>query len=227
MKKSLLFVFTFINLVSYKLAYCGQNIEIHYSHSKPRTAEERVLIDLTVAWQTGCTFPDLSQSTEAGSTTLNIFLDGDGNPRKIEVAETTGSSTENNIIIAAIKRCNFARRVGIEDVPSYFNITFVVNWNPGEQEPKTGLQTCLRRPYYPLPARRLKQEGTVIWAVRPTKNNQFEKKLLVDSNSKSLNQHTEKELDRCLQNPDVAQSIRDHYKDDKWEEFGADYQLPK
>jgi hypothetical protein len=76
-------------------------------------------------------------------------------------------------------------------------------------------------------AYREKEEGIIKWAVRPIANNQFEKKLLAQSNSKILNSHAEEELEKCLQNPDVAQSIRDNFKDGEWDEFHSEYELPK
>jgi hypothetical protein len=82
MKKTSLFAVLLLNLAYCNLAYCEQGIDIQYSQSPPRTAEEEVILRSTVGWQTGCTIPDLSKSAQAGSATLKLFLNKYGSPKK-------------------------------------------------------------------------------------------------------------------------------------------------
>lgn len=199
-----------------------------FSLSPSTTGKRDSQLGESVGWKTGCAMPDLSKSTKAGTAKINVFLNRDGTTKKIELESSTGSTEENKIISETLKNCKYYHHNGEpQRFPMYFYKTLTFNWPVGNNKPRIGLQRCMRLSHYPSPALHSKIEGTVVWAVRPTDTEEFEKKLVTSSGAKILDEHTKRELNKCLQNPDIIKSIRENFMDGKWDEYRAEYHLKK
>jgi len=222
MKKILLFIVIFI-----KLVYCNKAIASPFSLSPYKLAQDEIALRTEVNWQTGCALPELSKSINGGEATLNVFLNGDGTTKKIEIEKSTGPPEENLVLINTFKNCDFIERSPTSPYPLYFYKSFELKWPLDGKNSLIGLQRCMRTFKYPTMARKLHIEGNVIWKVRPAAGHKFEKELVVAPKDKILKNHSEAQLDKCLKNPDIAQSIRDHFTEGKWDEFRVDYKLIK
>lgn len=221
MKSSFTIIVLFVQVALCNLAYAWQ-----FSMSPSAIAKSEHILRESVKWQTGCTIPDLHNSKTAGKAALNIFLNTDGSTKKIEIEQSSGTEEQNKLIITALSNCRFFNnKDNIYRFPSYFYKTLTYAWPVGDNRPKIGLKRCLLIPEYPAAARAARLEGKVTWGVRPLDNNQFEKRLLLDSNVSILNRNLERAVDKCLENPDIAQSIRDNFKNGAWDELSLNYQM--
>ena len=222
MKKILLLITVLI-----KLVYCNHVFANPFSLSPYQLAQNEIELRTNVDWQTGCALPELSKSVNGGEATLNVFLNGDGTTKKIEIEKSTGTPEENLVLINTFKNCDFIERSPTTPYPLYFYKSFEIKWPFDGKNSLIGLQRCMRTFKYPTMARARHIEGNVIWKVRPTADNKFEKELVVAPKDKILISHSQSQLDKCLKNPDIVKSIRDNFKDGKWDEFRVDYKLTK
>lgn len=171
----------------------------NFSLSPSTIAKTELSLRDEVNLQTGCAYPDLSKSINAGTATLNIFLNTDGSTKKIEIENSTGTPEENNIIVSALKTCSFIKQNNKKQkFPTYFYKTVTYKWAAGNNKPRIGLQRCMMRIEYPSQALYRNIEGRVTWGVRPTEGDQFEKKLLLDSGTKILEIYSEREFGNLL-----------------------------
>lgn len=217
------FIFAVLSLL---LAY--QTSADQFSLSPSRLAQNELSLRDRVGWQTGCAKPELSASTKAGEAMLNVFLNPDGTTKNIEIATSTGTPAENQIIKDTLQQCKFIEReIAPLEFPKYFYKELKFTWHAGNNHPLVGLKRCMRVPRYPPNALSRRLEGTVIIQVRPKNDGSFEKNLITKSVTTIFVRHTQKELDKCLNNPIVAQSIRDNFKGEEWDEFKDIYQLKK
>lgn len=199
-----------------------------FSLSPSTTAKRELALRDNVGWQTGCAKPELSSSIKAGNALLNVFLNPDGSTKNVEISSSTGTPMENEEIVKTLSKCKFINKdIGPEAFPKYFYKELKFAWSQGDKHPLVGLKRCMRFSSYPATALLYKQEGTVIIKVRPTSDGGFEKKIIAESVTAILIRHTQQELEKCLDNQIIAQSIRENFKDDNWDEFKYTYQLKK
>lgn len=198
-----------------------------FSLSPSTMAKKDLALRNWVKWQTGCTHPDLSKSKKNGTASINVFLNPDGTTKKVEIESSNGTPEENKIITDTFNKCTF---IAIPDenqtFSPYFYKTLIYNWPKGNQKPAIGLQKCIFIISYPAHARRNKGiQGKVVWGVRPIDNMKFEKKLFVDSKTGFFESRTEKEIDKCLNNTDIANSIRENFKNGEWDKIEFEFTL--
>ena len=181
-----------------------------------------------VKWQTGCALPDLSNSAAGGEATLNVFINSDGSTHSVEIENSSGTPEENAEIIKTFKNCYFVNIKAINfEFPEYFYKTLKYKWNAGNGKPLVGLSRCMRAIEYPIAASMRGIQGLITWGVTPNTKGGFDKKLIDDSKTKILGSYTERQLDKCLENPDIAESIRKHFKPGEWDTFTLNFELKK
>lgn len=198
-----------------------------YSLSPSRIAKKDITLRNWVTWQTGCTHPELSKSEQNGTASINVFLNPDGTTKKVEIESSNGTPEENKIIVDTFNKCTFiATQNEDQKFSPYFYKTLIYNWPKGNQRPAIGLQKCIFVINYPPYARRNKGiQGEVVWGVRPIDNMKFEKKLFIDSKTGFFESRTEKEIDKCLNNPEIAKSIRENFTNGEWNKIKFEFRL--
>lgn len=181
-----------------------------------------------VKWQTGCALPDLPNDSTGGEAKLNVFINNDGSTHSVEIESSSGTPEENSKIINTFKNCHFVSTKPINfEFPEYFYKTLTFTWKPINGKAPVGLSRCMRFIEYPSVARIKGIEGLATWGVSPNASGGFEKNLIDDPKAKILEIHSERQIDKCLENPDIAESIRKNFKPGEWDKLSFQYELTK
>lgn len=198
-----------------------------YSLSPSTLAKKEMLMRDRVNWQTGCAIPDMSDAESDGSVDVNVFVNPDGSTKKIELENSSGTTAQDEEILATLKTCTFTD--GLDDVtyPQYFYKTLHFVWRKGDKKPLVGLRKCMRLPSYPAVALSRRIEGTTEITVQPENAGTFTVKVHSSSGSEILDKRSMQIVDKCISNTIIAESIRNNFTNGESDKMTIKYQLSR
>jgi|GEM_PF-5167998 len=192
-----------------------------YAVSPSLLAETEAATIASLAFQTGCATPDLSDSSVDGTAVLEITFDRDAKPVGAEIISSNGSDADNVKIIEALtKRCQYVRTP--VNLPLGANKQFTYKWKAHKDF--AGLHGCMVFHIdYPPSSVRNNEEGKAVVSYRYSADNAYESKISQSTGYPRLDEVTLKTMNKCLNN----HAFKSESGGDKWSEVSMVWRLNK